>query len=110
MPSDLEGSSSMPSAINTGDGKVGRPEEEILDILKFDEQIISHLDKRAKEAILKQEEIEDERIFAKVKGAIEGRSIDLLLESLTSAPKLKHFMEIVNKLSLHLPQRFNNTS
>ncbi len=74
VPSDLEGPSSMPSAKNTGDAKVGRSEEVILDILifKFDEQIISHLDKRAKEAILKQEEIEEERVFAKVKGAIEG--------------------------------------
>jgi hypothetical protein len=87
----------MPSAKNTGDSKVGRSEEEILDILmfKFDEQIISHLDKRAKEAILKQEKIKEERVFAKVKGAIEGRILDLLLESLTSAPKL--------------PQRSNNT-
>jgi len=87
----------MPSAKNTGDAKVGRSEEKILDILmfKFDVQIISHLDKRAKEAILKQEEIEEERVFAKVKGAIEGRVLDLLLESLTSAPKLKIFTEIV---------------
>jgi hypothetical protein len=96
--SNLEGPSSMPSAKNNGDAKVRRSEEEILDILmfKFDEQIISHLDKRAKEAILKQEEIEEERVFAKVKGAIEGRILDLLLESLTSAPNLKFFMEILS--------------
>jgi hypothetical protein len=107
VPSDLEGPSSMPSAKNIGDAKVGRSEEEILDILmfKFDEQIISHLHKWAKEAILKQEE----RVFAKVKGA------------LGPAPSISDFRTQVknfygdcqnfgNKLSLHLPQRSNNTS
>lgn len=84
--------------------------ERVLDILvyEFDEMIVSHLDRRAREAIMKQEKIEDARVFGNVKRAIEDRILELLLESTTSVPKLKFFTEIVRILGTRYPYMYHS--
>lgn len=76
-------------------------------ICNFDELVVDFLDKSARDAILQQQEITDEREYTRIKLAIETRVLYLLNEcNLTSLPVLGFFRQLCAVLSTRYPYMF----
>jgi hypothetical protein len=69
-------------------------------IANFDVLVVDHLDKTARNAIIKQLEMTDEKEYTRVKLAIEARVLDLLSEcDLKNLPTVAFFRQVVSVLA-----------
>jgi hypothetical protein len=74
----------------------------------FDDCVLKDLDRVSREAVQNKEEIDDPRIFASVKKAIEDKIISLLLEHTdnSAVPSQAFFKKVVNTLANKYPYMF----
>lgn len=76
-------------------------------ICHFDELVVDFLDKSAREAILQQDNITDEKEFTRIKVAIESRVLQLLNDcNLSTLPVVGFFRQLCGVLSNRYPYMF----